>query len=99
LIILQKSSGVFIPADEENLSTVELCKLIAAGLRKQLKVVKIPNVLLRLIEFIKPDFYSKLFGSFALDNKQTRNKLGIDNLFSSKQGIHEMTTWFKKQVK
>lgn len=98
-IILQKSSGTFIPADDHNLSTIELCTLIADGLNKKPKVVKLPNILLRFIELIKPSFYYKIFGSFALENKQTLKILGINPPFSSKHGIQEMTTWFTQHIR
>ncbi|MGE0088137.1 MAG: NAD-dependent epimerase/dehydratase family protein [Bacteroidales bacterium] len=96
LIISKKTSGVFLPKDYEDLSIAELCLYIADGLNKKLKIIQIPRFVFIMIKQFKPSLFYKLFGSFSIDNRQTINALDYNPPFTTKDGIQEMTNWFKQ---
>lgn len=88
-IIQQESSGVFLAADDEPLSTTRLIKLIAKNLNKKVYLIKFP-FFGQLLKKLKPAFYKRLFESLAVDNTITKKKLNLDNPYSVEEGIKYM---------
>ncbi|MDX9694820.1 MAG: NAD-dependent epimerase/dehydratase family protein [Bacteroidales bacterium] len=96
LVILQRASGIFLPADNETLSIKELCSEIAKAIEKKVFFFSIPNWFVKIIRCYRPSIYNKLFSSFEIDNHKTRNILSYISPYSSKEGIHNMIDWYKK---
>jgi len=96
LVILQKASGVFLPADNEALSIKELSSEIANAIEKKVFFFSIPRWFVKIMRSYRPSIYNKLFSSFEIDNHNTRNILSYIPPYSSKEGIHKMIDWYKK---
>jgi len=93
-IIETKASGIFIAGDKSSISTTELIIFIAKGLDKKVLNVPIPNLLLHVFKFLRPDIIDRLWGSFELDNRLTNERLNFTPPYTSERGIEEMTKWF-----
>ena len=86
-IILLKKSGIFIPTDDNPLSTTELVKLISKCLNKKMFLVDI-IFFETLLRIIKPSYYQRLFGSLFFDNSLTMKALNLNrNRYSTEYGI------------
>jgi len=46
----------------------------------------------RLLKFVKPSFYKRLYESLEVDNKQTKEVLRFENKYSVEDGIRLMLT-------
>ena len=89
IIIEKKRSGVFLSSDDKPLSTSRLIELIADTLDKKIYLIEIPffEIILKLI---KPNFHKRLYGSLAVDNKETKELLNFENLYTLEDGIRFM---------
>jgi len=86
-IILLKKSGIFIPTDDNPLSTTELVKLISKCLNKKMFLVDI-IFFETLLRIVKPSYYQRLFGSLFFDNSLTMKALNLNrNRYSTEYGI------------
>lgn len=85
-VIIQKQSGIFLCADDEPLSTSQLCKLIAKNLNKKIYLIKIP-FFETLLKVLKPSFHKRLYRSLEVDNRITKEKLSLKNPYSVEEGI------------
>jgi len=88
-IVLQKSSGIFLAADDTPLSTTKLIELIANAIDKRVYLVRIPFFEL-LLKLLKPSFHKRLYGSLEVDNTMTKEKLNFKNRYSVEDGIKLM---------
>jgi len=88
-VIIQQKTGVFLASDDEPLSTTKLCELIAKNLDKKVYLVKVP-FFETLLKLLKPSFYKRLYGSLEVDNSITKEKLNLNNLYSTEEGIKLM---------
>jgi UDP-glucose 4-epimerase len=93
-IIGEEASGLFIAGDERPLSTDELVTAIRSNLGNTSGLVSIPVFMRPLIRKIKPALYTRLFGSFVVDNKGSNQRLNFTPPFSSEEGISVMTRWY-----
>ncbi|MBN2521141.1 MAG: NAD-dependent epimerase/dehydratase family protein [Bacteroidales bacterium] len=87
-IITNQLHGIYLLSDQEPVSTAYLIKTIAEALNKNAILVNSPVFLLKLLKFLIPSEYDKLFGSL-----QIKSNLPIDVIcrrFSVKEGIYEM---------
>jgi len=98
-IIDKEASGVFIAGDPEPLSTSELIGLIRKNLGNKSGLIGIPGAIRKLIKRAKPALYTRLFGSFVVDNSITNAKLHFVPPYSTEQGINQMVDWFKSSGK
>jgi len=98
-IIDKEASGVFIAGDPEPLSTSELIGLIRKNLGNKSGLIGIPGAIRKLIKRAKPALYTRLFGSFVVDNSITNAKLHFVPPYSTEQGIKQMVDWFKSSGK
>jgi UDP-glucose 4-epimerase len=95
-IINNYASGIFIACDPTPLSTSELINVIAEKLNKKILLIRIPNLLNRILLIIKPSLSDRLYGSFLLDNGLTCKKLNFTPPYSIEEGIDEMIHWYKQ---
>jgi nucleoside-diphosphate-sugar epimerase len=94
-IIDKEASGVFIAGDRKPLSTDELIGLVRKSLGNKSGLISIPAGIRKLIQKIKPAFYTRLFGSFVIDNSNTNERLNFIPPYSTEEGVRQMVDWFK----
>lgn len=95
-IIERQAEGVFVAGDRAPLSTDQLLLLMRQQLGNRKRLVSIPGIVRTLIKQVKPALYTRLFGSFVVDNQQTNRRLDFVPPYTTEQGIAEMVKWFKK---
>ena len=88
-VIDQKTSGIYLAADDEPLSTTRLIELIAKVLGKKVTLVKVP-FFESLLKLLKPSFHKRLYGSLEVDNRITKEMLNLNNPYSVEEGIRLM---------
>ena len=81
--------GVFLASDDRPMSTTNLIELIALELNKKNYLIKVP-FFRQLLKTLKPSFYQRLYGSLAINNKKTKELLGLTNPYSVEKGIQSM---------
>lgn len=89
-IIRKGIKGTFIAMDECQVSTTDLVLYLSESLRRKTYLFRLPSFLLKLGKYIFPATIDRLYGSFKLDNTQTRNLLDYDTPYSTRAGIHRM---------
>lgn len=89
-IIIKGIQGTFIAMDESPVSTTDLVLYLSQFLKRKTYLFKPPSVLLKLGKYIFPATVDRLYGSFRLDNTETRNLLEYNSPFSTKEGIRRM---------
>lgn len=88
-IIDSNQNGIFLAADDRSISTSELIQKIAHAMNKKIVLFHIP-LLKEIIRIIKPNYHKRLYMSFQLDNKLTRQTLLIEkNKFSFKKSFQK----------
>jgi nucleoside-diphosphate-sugar epimerase len=95
-IIDKKAGGVFVAGDAQPLSTTELVSGIRGAMNRKPGLISIPGLMRRIIKKIKPGLYTRLFGSFEVNNSLTNNTLSFTPPFSSRQGMEAMVQWYLK---
>ena len=88
-ILDKHSNGIFLVTDDQPLSTTGLIELIAHELDKNITLLKIP-FFETFLKQVKPSFHKRLYESLEVDNSQTKETLGLENPFSTKEGIKLM---------
>lgn len=88
-MILQKRNGVFLSADDKAISTTELISFIVEALNKNTILFKIPFFEL-CVKVLKPSFYKRLYCNLEVNNQLTKEKLNINNPYTTKEGIFFM---------
>lgn len=94
-IIETKKSGIFLASDDIPLSTSQLIELIASKMHNKVYLVEVP-LFVRLLKWVKPAMYQRLYGSLEVDNTQTKSVLGFQNPYTVDQGIHLMITGLER---
>ena len=95
-IIEQNAGGVFIAGDRQPLATDALLGLIRKELGKSRRLFTVPGPLRAGIRIIRPALYTRLFGSFVVDNGATNRKLDFIPPYTTEQGVAQMVNWFKQ---
>ncbi len=95
-IISSKASGIFIARDPENLSTTELIKIIATALHKKRMLISMPFVLRKIISFLFPMQYGRLWGSLEIAADLSWKRIEYVPPVSSEDGIKNMVVWYKR---
>jgi len=85
-IIDKNVSGIYLASDDQPLSTTEFIELISEALGRKTYMLQIP-FFPQLLKLLKPSFYQRLYGSLELDARNTKDKLGFTNKYSTKEGI------------
>lgn len=88
-IVLQKSSGIFLAADDVPLSTTRLIELIANAMGKRVYLFRLP-FFESVLKLLKPSFHKRLYGSLEINTAETNKKLNFQNLYSTQEGIEFM---------
>jgi nucleoside-diphosphate-sugar epimerase len=89
-IIDKQAAGVFIAGDQSPVSTTELLLRLRTALGKKAGLISIPLFIRQLLKRIKPGLYSRLFGSFVIDNASTNKKLDFSPPYTTSFGIQQM---------
>ncbi|MFH1148739.1 MAG: NAD-dependent epimerase/dehydratase family protein [Pseudomonadota bacterium] len=90
-------SETFLISDGQDVSTPELIRLIARGLRRPARLVSFPEGMLRFFFRIGKltQMESSLMDSLALDIGKIRRKLCWNPPFEMEDGINATAAWFK----
>jgi UDP-glucose 4-epimerase len=91
--------GIFVPTDEQPISTDVLIKLMSQKLGKKITLISIPGFMRKIMKAVKPGLYKRLFGSFVIDNWRTNRKLNFKPPYSTEYGVEQMVNWYKEQKK
>jgi nucleoside-diphosphate-sugar epimerase len=89
-IIEKRASGVFILMDERPVSTTELVRLISEFMHRKIKLVHMPEILVKAGVKAMPSIFERLYRSFYLDNTLTKEILGFSPEYSIEEGISVM---------
>jgi len=90
-IIIERRPGVYIPTDENPLSTTELVKNICECLGNRKWIPYIP-ILPSIVRIMKPRIYKRLYGNFVVDNSMSREALCWVPSYSIGEGIRDMVS-------
>lgn len=90
LAIEKRKSGVFLAMDKKSLSTTELTQIIAEQLNKNVKLLTLPGFVVSIGNIILPSIFSRLYGSFEIDNSLTCKTLEYHPKYSTTEGIKSM---------
>ncbi len=90
LIIQGKSGGIFLPQDPAPVSIKTLVEEIAFVMNKRIYLFAVPRPILYIFFRIVPKISSRLFGTLALDSKNTNQLLEINLKFNSRQGLEDL---------
>ncbi len=87
-------------ADDEDVSTPELIRAVAAALGVPARLLPFPPALLFVVASLlgKAAAVSRLTGSLQLDSHRIRNELGWQPEYSLKQGLAETAQWYHARV-
>src|SRR2546423_11230172 len=94
-IIDTKAAGIFIAGDLKPLSTEELLRLIRVSMNKRERLITIPSFGKNLVKKFRPSLFSRIFGSFVIDNSNTNTALNFIPPYSTLYGIRQMVDWYK----
>jgi UDP-glucose 4-epimerase len=98
-IIDARRNGVFLSQDSEPVSIGELVTSIADALQKKVILFNPGVLILRMVKFIFPFIYKRIYESAVVNNEITRRSLGFTPPYSTKQGINETVSWFLNDYK
>ncbi|QKG80222.1 NAD-dependent epimerase/dehydratase family protein [Tenuifilum thalassicum] len=98
-IIDARRNGVFLSQDSEPVSIGELVTSIADALQKKVILFNPGVLILKMVKFIFPFIYKRLYESAVVNNELTRRSLGFTPPYSAKQGINETVSWFLNDYK
>jgi nucleoside-diphosphate-sugar epimerase len=85
--------------DSEPVSIGELVTSIADALQKKVILFNPGVLILRMVKFIFPFIYKRIYESAVVNNEITRRSLGFTPPYSTKQGINETVSWFLNDYK
>ena len=95
-IIEQRAGGIFVAGDQKPVATDELIALMRKCLGKSRGLITVPGFFRPVIKIIRPALYTRLFGSFVVDNQVTNRQLDFTPPCSTEQGVANMVNWFKQ---
>jgi UDP-glucose 4-epimerase len=98
-IIDARRNGVFLSQDSEPVSIGELVTSIADALQKKVILFNPGVLILKMVKFIFPFIYKRIYESAVVNNEITRRSLGFTPPYSTKQGINETVSWFLNDYK
>ncbi len=88
-IIRQQSSGIFLAADDQALSTSKFISMISKASNKNNYLIKIP-FFESLLKLAKPSFHKRLYESLEINNQASKTKLNFKNIYTTEEGINHM---------
>ncbi len=87
-------SGIYLVTDHEPVSTEHLLLTISKYLGKKTMLIKLPGWILKLLKFIRPGDFDKLFGTMQIESNFPDENL--INRHSIEDGIREMVNSIDK---
>jgi nucleoside-diphosphate-sugar epimerase len=96
-IIKKKAPGVFVAGDIRPVSTELLVSSLQKNMHGRTFLFSLPLIAKKLVKTIKPRLYTRLFGSFVIDNSSSNQRLDFVPPYQTEAGITEMVNWFKQQ--
>ena len=97
-ILYQQATGVYIAGDEQPVSTEFLVRTIRKSLNKPENLIGLPGSVRMLLKKFKPALYTRLFGSYIIDNSLTNKRLRFQPPVSTQTGIGQMVRWYKEMT-
>jgi len=98
-IIESASEGIFIAGDKQPISTSQLLNYIYKAANKKPQWFTMPKIGLWILNKLKPDLYSRLYGSYIIDNTESNKKLNFTPPYETEDGIRKMTQWYLNSTK
>jgi len=95
-IIEQKSNGIFLPKDDPPISTTYLVRCLRDIINRDKRIITIPPILLKVLKFVKPGVYYRLFGSLVIDNSGADQVAGYQQQVSVEEGLKLMGEGYMK---
>ncbi|MBN1187167.1 MAG: NAD-dependent epimerase/dehydratase family protein [Bacteroidales bacterium] len=94
LIINRRAAGIFLASDPKPLSTTSIVELIAANLRKKIRLIKTTDIGISILQKVTPSIYERLWGSLEVNNSETNKILNFYPPFSTETGFTDMINWY-----
>ncbi len=94
-IVQLREEGIFLASDNTPISTSEFIRKIADALGKKRYLINIP-LFERMLKFLIPSFYQRLFGNLIVDNTDTKKRLDFQNPYTTDEGIRLMIQGVKR---
>ncbi|PWU00018.1 MAG: UDP-N-acetylenolpyruvoylglucosamine reductase [Bacteroidetes bacterium] len=98
-IFEKNAAGIFVGGDESPVSTDKLIRLMRNSFGNGAGLIGLPGILRTMLSKIKPGLYNRIFGSFVIDNTQTRRQLDFTPPYSTEYGVDQMVQWYKSSIK
>ena len=98
-VIETQGSGTFLAGDRHPISTGKLLALMRGFMDKRPGLITIPSAGRKLLKTLSPKLFSRLFGSFVVDNERTNRRLEFQPPYSTEYGVREMVDWYMKAGK
>jgi UDP-glucose 4-epimerase len=95
-IVDKQAEGVFVAGDREPMSTDRLITMMRRAMGRSPGLFSLPTLFRKIIRKFRPALYTRLFGSFVIDNQATNRTLDFVPPYPSEAGIREMVAWFNK---
>lgn len=95
-IIYLQATGIYIAGDQQPVSTGFLVRTIRKHLDKPENIVSLPFVVKKLLQTVKPALFTRLYGSYVIDNTSTNKRLDFTPPFSTEAGIAKMVQWYRE---
>lgn len=95
-----KASGrTYLVSDDEDVSTPELIRSVAAALDRPARLFPFPPTLMRFAGklFGKSDAVERLISSLTIDSSKIRQELGWKPPYTLEQGLRETVKWYKSK--
>ncbi len=92
----QQATGIFIAGDDAPVSTGYLVGTIRKYLGKPPNLLTIPGFARKLLQAVRPALYTRLFGSYIIDNSLTNRRLHFQPPVTTERGIEEMVEWYRQ---
>lgn len=93
-IIAKQATGILVAGDLQPLSTAELITLMRGFMGKKPGLVSITTVGRKILKALRPKLFSRLFGSFVINNQKTNERLGFRPPYASEYGVKQMVEWY-----
>ncbi len=90
LLIEKRLPGIFLVQDKEPVSTSTLVTQIMQALNTSSRLITIPSFVQKIIYLVHPGKAKRLFGSFVVDDTETREKLQYSPQIPFEVGIESM---------
>ena len=98
-IAYQQATGLFIAGDEAPVSTGYLIGTLRKHLGRPANLLSLPGFARKLLQAVRPALYTRLFGSYIIDNSLTNHRLQFQPPVSTEEGLRRMADWYRGSKK